>query len=136
MLLKFRKFRNKLRFDCLRKQFLSTRCDRANSICQNDDNECLRKPMRIFHHYITFTYKIAVPVRIFSPQTMSLPQNGRHSIRYELKLINVEGINRLMALSSNDFNIRYIGTTTVEIFLQKQPLNLQGTLPPNYLRFF
>jgi hypothetical protein len=82
--------------------------------------------MRIFHHFLTFTYKIAVPVKLFSPQTIYLPNNGHHVVKYDLKLISMEAVNPLMVLSNNDFSIRYLGATSIELFLQKAPLNSQG----------
>jgi hypothetical protein len=83
--------------------------------------------MRIFHHYISFSYKVALPLRVFTPPPVLLPQSGRHYVRYDLKLMNnpdAVGTN-LKSLRSTDFHIRYLGTTSIEVILQKPPLEPQ-----------
>ena len=113
--------------------FYSTRCEKVNIICENQDTECIKSPVKINYHYITFTRRVAVPIKILKTPS-DLFGNQRpsttFSTKYELKYISSSSKDANAALFKPDFIMQYPGynnkfDNSIELVLTKQPTESQ-----------
>jgi hypothetical protein len=88
--------------------------------------------MRIYYHHITFTRRVAVPIKILkTPTDISVFQRSNtFSTKYEMKFIFSSCQNIQDALYKPDFVMQYPGyqnklDNSIELVLIKQPSEAQ-----------
>ena len=70
--------------------------------------------MKIFYSHSTFSYKVPVPVKIFTTRVTTYSR--RIKFRYDLQLIDMKG----RALTKEQFMVKMVDSNTFEIYLLEQ----------------
>ncbi len=89
----------------------TNRCDRLNAICKYGDLECLRRPMKIFYSYTSFSHLVPMPLRIFT--TRVNVYSRRIKLKYDFKVTDSQGQH----LREDQFLVKQTDDRTFDVYL-------------------
>jgi hypothetical protein len=92
--------------------FYSKRCERQNVICKYGDYDCLKKPMKIFYSYSSFSRYVPVPIRIFTTRIKTYSRRIR--LQYDLNLISRDSG---APMSKDYFTVKQVDGNTFDVYL-------------------